>query len=239
MPLYDAFIARLACWNCSATAVTELQTGALKAPSLRELKVGDRAELPEPEALGSYEADIVFKRPDAPGFCNFMIGWTCGSCKLVNWTIVRILDHVVVAIEPLRVNDINLDRIHVLSWDSAVDEFLFLNRGMNCTLKSGFEIDCACDKACGQVVPYFSVEDVHFEGGGEPAPGQELARQFGPQVVFGEIRDKMAEAVERRCFGRYDIETLRRELTNADREYRANPRQYPRRLKVYGRLPDG
>ena len=84
-----------------------------------------------------------------------------------------------------------------------------------------------------------------FEAAEEPdAPGthgsagKDLLRRVGPQVVFQEIRDKMASSTEQKSFGNLDLANLKRELVNADREYRYNPGQYPRRLKVYGKLPD-
>lgn len=247
MPLYDSFVARLKCWNCGIVSLPELQTATLKHPALRELAVGDRAELKPIEDRTAFASDIVFKYPDTPGYCNFMMGWTCPSCKLVNWVLVAIRDHTVATIEPLTLDSIALERIHVLSWDRTLDEFLFQNRGMSCSVKKDLEVVCTCEKGTGHVVPFFGLEDVVFEpedesegteGARRPSSaGHELLRRLGPQVVFQEIRDKMAVSTEQRSFGTYDLTVLKRELINADREYRAHPRQYPRRLKVYGKMP--
>lgn len=241
MPRYDAFVASLNCWRCQAKAAVELQTDAMQKPAERRFEKGDKVELIAPQAVGAYGADIVLRRPDMPGFCNLMMGWTCPVCKLVNWALVAIRDFEVAAIEALALDSVNIDRVHVLSWDPTIDDFLFRNRGMDCRLKSGLEVECACEKRSGQVMPFFGLEDVLFEDEETASPhhaSRELARQVGPQVVFGEIRDKMAQDARRCSFGPYDIETLKRELVNADREYRSAPEQYPRRLKVYGRLPE-
>ncbi len=241
MALYDSFVARLKCWNCGIVSVPDLQTAALKAPGMRDLALGDRAELEPVSDRGAYGGDIVFKHPDTEGCCNFMMGWTCGSCKLVNWALVALRDHVVAAIEPLKLDAISLARVHVLNWERTLDEFLFRNRGMSCSLNRDLEVMCTCERESGQVAPFFGPEDVVFESGeeNEAAPGRasgrEMLRQVGPQVVFQEIRDKMAASTEQRPFGRYDLERLAKELINADREYRSFPEHFPRRLKVYGR----
>lgn len=245
MPLYDSFVARLKCWNCGIVSLPELQTATLEKPALRDLEVGDRAELKPVGDKTAYLSDIVFKHPDTPGYCNLMMGWTCPSCKLVNWALVSIQNDVVAAIEPLKLDSIALERVHVLSWDKTLDEFLFQNRGMSCSIKNDLEVVCTCEKDSGHVAPFFGLEDVVFESAEEqdaaPPPstaGQDLMRKVGPQVVFQEIRDKMAVSTEQRSFGTYDPAVLKRELINADREYRGNPGQYPRRLKVYGKMPD-
>ncbi len=245
MPLYDTFVARLKCWNCGIVSLPELQTSTLKGPALRDLKVGDRTELKPVDDKAAFASDIVFKHPDTPGFCNFMMGWTCPSCKLVNWALVSIQDHKVASIEPLKLDSLSLERVHVLSWDMALDEFLFQNRGMSCAIKNDLEVVCTCEKDSGHVVPFFGLDDVVFENTEEAegmsppsSAGLDLMRKVGPQVVFQEIRDKMSGSTEQRSFGTYDVATLKRELVNADREYRAQPGQYPRRLKVYGRMPD-
>ncbi|MBM3274936.1 MAG: hypothetical protein FJZ00_07275 [Candidatus Sericytochromatia bacterium] len=241
MPLYDSFVARLKCWNCGIMSLPELQTATLKAPGLRDLKVGDKAELKPSTDLTAYTSDIVFKQPDTDGYCNFMMGWSCSACKLVNWVLVSIQDHSVVSAEMLRLDAISIERVHVLSWDKTLDEFMFQNRGMSCSLKKDLEVVCTCERDSGQVAPFFGLEDVVFEGTEEteagPSSGRELIRRVGPQVVFQEIREKMAVTTEQQSFGRYDVVTLKKELINADREYRATPQNYPRRLKVYGKLP--
>jgi hypothetical protein len=117
MPLYDSFVARLKCWNCGIVSLPELQTSTLEKPALRDLGLGDKAELKPVTDKAAFSTDIVFKQPDTPGYCNFMMGWTCPSCKLVNWALVSIQENAVAAIEPLRLDTISLDRVHVLRVD--------------------------------------------------------------------------------------------------------------------------
>jgi hypothetical protein len=238
MALYDTFVARLKCWSCGLVSVPEIQTAALREPGLRDLAVGDRADLRPVSDRGAYSGDIVFKHPDTEGFCNFMMGWTCDTCKLVSWALVTVAEHMVHGIEPMKLDAISLARVHVLNWDKNLDDFLFRNRGMACSLNRDLELMCTCDRETGQVVPFFGLEDVVFETADpaeSPATHAEMLRRVGPQVVLSEIREKMAVSTEQRSFGRYDLPTLARELANADREYRAHPEQFPRRLKVYGR----
>ncbi|MBM3271494.1 MAG: hypothetical protein FJZ01_27980 [Candidatus Sericytochromatia bacterium] len=173
-----------------------------------------------------------------------MMGWTCGTCKLVNWALVAIADHTVAGIESLKLDGISIARVHVLNWEKSLDDFLFRNRGMNCSLNRELDLLCVCERDTGHVMPFFGLEDIVFEAAeeqeGDPSgPGKqsglEMLRKVGPQVVFQEIRERMAVSTEQRSFGRYDLPTLARELINADREYRSCPEAFPRRLKVYGR----